>query len=308
METVQYADGVEVIAPDTFRRRERNSLRALDIRPSSMDEKLQMMRRWTPDRQLDHVTELLVQSNAGLLVAVAAQDLPGIAEIKAKAAGIEKIAKQLRIADDMQQHATEFVRRAERGLGVAIREGQDRGEVARRGQGAAVIPPGAKRDRRDKDILLPSNLASKSELQGQTGADGIYAMTDGVSDEQFEEALAEARAEGNLSRANVARKCKAKAQHKEPIDADDPLIDAAVEPEPEKPAPAPQPVMPRPFKKSDTEMLAEIVGSLANFADLMRYIRPDQIEHKEAVRLADQAASAIGSIRKHLKGIRNVTA
>lgn len=38
----------------------------------------------------------------------------------------------------------------------------------------------------------------------------ILAMTDGVSDEMFEEALAEARAEGGLSRENVARKCKAR--------------------------------------------------------------------------------------------------
>lgn len=122
------------------------------------------MQRWTPDQQVDHVTELLVQSHVGLLVAIAAQDLPGIVEVKAKAAGIEKIAKQLHISKEMQSHATEFVRRAERGLGVAIREGQDRGEVARRGQGAAVIPPGAKRDRRDKDILLPSNLVVSYDL------------------------------------------------------------------------------------------------------------------------------------------------
>jgi hypothetical protein len=33
-------------------------------------------------------------------------------------------------------------------------------------------------------------------------------MTDGVSDEQFEAALAEAKREGNLSRANVARKTR----------------------------------------------------------------------------------------------------
>lgn len=188
--------------------------------PSPVEEKVSAMQRWTPDQQVDHVTELLVQSHVGLLVAIAAQDLPGIVEVKAKAAGIEKIAKQLHISKEMQSHATEFVRRAERGLGVAIREGQDRGEVARRGQGAAVIPPGAKRDRRDKDILLPSNLASKSELQGQTGADGIYAMTDGVSDEMFEEALTEAREEGKLSRSNVARKCKDKAQAaREVVDA-----------------------------------------------------------------------------------------
>lgn len=36
----------------------------------------------------------------------------------------------------------------------------------------------------------------------------IYAMTDGVADEHFEAALTDARAEGNLSRANVVRKVK----------------------------------------------------------------------------------------------------
>ncbi|SHR20707.1 hypothetical protein [Mycobacteroides abscessus] len=87
------------------------------------------MQRWTPDQQVDHVTELLVQSNVGLLVAIAAQDLPGIAEAKRKAATIQEIAKQLRMANDMQLHATEFVRRAERGLGVAIRDGQASGAV-----------------------------------------------------------------------------------------------------------------------------------------------------------------------------------
>lgn len=38
----------------------------------------------------------------------------------------------------------------------------------------------------------------------------IYAMAD-VSDEQFEEVIAEARKEGDLSRANVASKCRVKA-------------------------------------------------------------------------------------------------
>lgn len=35
---------------------------------------------------------------------------------------------------------------------------------------------------------------------------GIGDLTDGVTDEQFEGALTDARAEGNLSRANVVRK------------------------------------------------------------------------------------------------------
>ncbi|MDO3057020.1 hypothetical protein P5V98_24650, partial [Mycobacteroides abscessus subsp. massiliense] len=77
---------------------------------------------------------------------------------------------------------------------------------------------------------------------------GIYDLADGVSDEQFEEAITEARAEGNLSRANVARKCKDKAQAaREVVDADDPLIDAAVA----------EPVTTKwPFRNSPTEFLA----------------------------------------------------
>ncbi|MBE5512524.1 hypothetical protein [Mycobacteroides abscessus] len=82
---------------------------------------------------------------------------------------------------------------------------------------------------------------------------GIYDLADGVSDEQFEEAITEARAEGNLSRANVARKCKDKARAvREVVDADDPLIDAA----------AAEPVTTKwPFRNSPTEFLAEITGT-----------------------------------------------
>lgn len=83
-------------------------------------------------------------------------------------------------------------------------------------------------------------------------------MTDGVSDEQFEEALTQAREEGNLSRANVARKAKSKAR-KESVDADDSLTDAT--------GPKPSDDMPsRPtpdkaanqFKKNSTEMVETI--------------------------------------------------
>lgn len=48
----------------------------------------------------------------------------------------------------------------------------------------------------------------------------IYAMAD-VSDEQFEEVIAEARKEGDLSRANVASKCRVKAtRHVSPRNAE----------------------------------------------------------------------------------------
>lgn len=107
-------------------------------------------------------------------------------------------------------NAAEFVRRAERGLGVAIREGQESGTVAKRGDIGAMGRDGTRGglpgSRRGLDLIRPTDLAKSDELSGSRP--GIYAMTDGVSGEQFEEAISEAKAEGNLSRANVARNCR----------------------------------------------------------------------------------------------------
>ncbi|UEA61363.1 hypothetical protein LK459_11430 [Gordonia otitidis] len=277
------------------------------ILPPSKDEKLRSLSQKTPEQQVDEVTTMLVQSNAGLLVAIAAQDLPGIAEAKAKAATIAEIAKQLRLGKDMQLHAAEFCRRAERGLGVAIREGQERGEVRRKGQVEnRSNQHGRVGESVDNTISSkPTDYASQEELSGNMGS-GIYTMTDNVSDDQFEEAVTEAKAEGNLSRANVARKCKAKANPAPLIDENDPEIDAEVAPNPadmprrNKPDPGP-----RPFKKSDTEMLAEIAGSLANFADLIGYIQPERIGTADAERLCIQAFHALSRIRKHFKEINS---
>jgi hypothetical protein len=57
----------------------------------------------------------------------------------------------------------------------------------------------------------PSDFASPVELRGN-GA-GIYHLTDGVSDEDFEDAVAAAKAEQDLSRANIVRKIR---QHRIP--------------------------------------------------------------------------------------------
>ena len=58
------------------------------------------------------------------------------------------------------------------------------------------------------DNTKPSSYqyASRSELTRSSGS--IYDLTDDVTDEQFDTALSEAKAEGNLSRANVVRKIK----------------------------------------------------------------------------------------------------
>jgi hypothetical protein len=87
---------------------------------------------------------------------------------------------------------------------VAIRRGQQNGEIRRRGDhggraagnsdGNTISRPG------------PGDYATTGELRGN-GA-GIYHMTDGVCDEDFEEALTEAKTERDLSRANVVHKIR----------------------------------------------------------------------------------------------------
>lgn len=84
------------------------------------------------------------------------------------------------------------MRRAERGIGIAIRRGQEEGTVMKPGDVGAA---------REQHRLLPSEIAPVHELHR-----GSYAVTDGVTDEQFDAALEVARVEGNLSRANVVRK------------------------------------------------------------------------------------------------------
>lgn len=100
-------------------------------------------------------------------------------------------------------------------------------------------------------------------------------MTDGVSDAQFNEALDEAKAEGNLSRANVARKCKAKANPVPLIDENDPEIDAEVQPQPE-----PEPAQPkkRLTKHTSTEMLANIDGMLHGIVESLPFMDPADID------------------------------
>lgn len=60
---------------------------------------------------------------------------------------------------------------------------------------------------------------------------------------------------------------------------------------------------PRPFKKSDAEMLAEIVGSVANFADLVQYVRPGEVPIDEAMTMASKARVAWLAIDRRLTSI-----
>lgn len=111
-----------------------------------------------------------------------------IVELRAQASAVATFAQQKKLGRDAELAAMEVQRRAERGIGLAIRRGQADGAIVKQGM-------------RGSDLVKPDEFLSKHEL-----AHSIYPVTDGVSDEQYETAIADAKAEGNLSKNNVRRR------------------------------------------------------------------------------------------------------
>lgn len=149
-----------------------------------------------PAMAAEMVTAALVESRGWLSKAMEGTDPTPLANFKAWAATVEEATKQKNLGREIELDAAEMVRRAERGIGVAIRRGQEAGEIRRQGQGRGHT----------QQLPRPTDFASHDELMANQA--GIYNLTDAVTDEQFDEAITEAKAEGNLSRANVVRKVK----------------------------------------------------------------------------------------------------
>lgn len=129
-----------------------------------------------------------------------------IAAAKAEIATAAEATKQLNLSKEIQLDAQEMVRRAEYALGKAIRKAQQAGTINRQGS-----------DRRSRvyqtsDTAIRSvyDYASHSHLygDGKAGGNGLLAAADYASPEEFDVALEDAKAEKNLSRANVVRKVK----------------------------------------------------------------------------------------------------
>ena len=78
------------------------------------------------------------------------------------------------------------MRRAERGLALAVRDKQARGEIRAKG-----APPDDDHVNDTSENIYKSPGTYVGDGQARSDA---YAMTDGVPDEVFEEALAEAKA------------------------------------------------------------------------------------------------------------------
>lgn len=169
------------------------------------------------------ITSMLDQARTWLAHAVEsttpAQD---IANFKAFVATAAETARRLKVSKEIQVDAEVMVRRSERALGQAIRAGQERGEIAKRGD--RTMPETYERNGqtvrggvvRDPNLTSPREFFAHGEEQV-----AVYGVTDNVTDEQFEQALDAAQSEGNVSRANVVRKVReiAEPSYREQQDA-----------------------------------------------------------------------------------------
>lgn len=161
--------------------------------------------------QLDRqsVVALLERGKTWLTMALDRDaEIGDLAEFKGQAETIRVYTVQKQLGKDAELAASELVRRAQRGIGLAIRAAQEAGEVRAAGQSGG---PQSSYVRAGKLVQVDqagdTTLKSpKDFVPGDELARRIYPMTDGVSDEDFEAGLAAAKAEGNLSGANVVRK------------------------------------------------------------------------------------------------------
>ena len=159
----------------------------------------------TPSNEIA-ISQMLDKAQSWLQVAKQQADAPrAIADFKAEIIAVAQYAKQKKVSEEIQLDATLMVRRAERELGVAVREGQERGEIRSERAGAG----------RPKKIGSPNEPitdtpVSPKDFLGTSGSTvkETYEMTDDVSDEEFNSALERAKEEANPSRANVIRKIK----------------------------------------------------------------------------------------------------
>jgi hypothetical protein len=133
--------------------------------------------------------------------AVERADITQVAELRSQAEAVRVYAAQKHLGREAEMAAAEVVRRAERGLAQMIREGQATGRVRQRADGGWHA--------REVDGTGGTHKISSGDVlgRGRTRAE-MYAMSGGVSDEDFEDALHLAKAEDNLARASLVRKIR----------------------------------------------------------------------------------------------------
>lgn len=165
------------------------------------------------------VSDYLTNARDWLATCVEVTGPEQIAAAKAELSTVAEATKQMGLSKEIQADATEMVRRSEYALGKAIRRGQAEGTIAIKGSAGMNIGTGTVRG---TDLASPTDFAKDVELYDRPtqGKTGILTIADSATDSEFEAAVADAKAEGDLSRANVARKIRARSADltKQPFD------------------------------------------------------------------------------------------
>lgn len=164
------------------------------------------------------VTSYLQQARDWLTRAVDETGPEQIAAARAEIATAAEAARQLNLSKEIRDDATEMVRRAEYAVSRSVRKAQEEGRLRTQGEGGGPRELVASSDKLSVRDIAPDLYYNGSQLAG---------LAD-IEPECFDQALEEARAEGNLSRANVARKAREKSgAQPTPAQRRKPLTDAA---------------------------------------------------------------------------------
>ncbi len=152
--------------------------------------------------QENAVAEQINQARTWIAGAGPVTELLAALQFNSLVLALENTANQLCLSMMLRRDAQEMVRRSERYVSVAIRKAQNEGIRTGRINSTTlrteVSDSGRQSTTKTIGDLIPG---------GRTLSE-IHAITDGVSDEQFEQVLAEAREKGGLTRLNIARKMK----------------------------------------------------------------------------------------------------
>lgn len=161
------------------------------------------------------VVSMLEKAKVWLATAVDMTGPEEIAAAKAQIRTAETYAKELGLSKEIQQDAQEMVRRAEYALGKSIRKGQAEGTIRTRGQRAPQSAYVRDRFGAVEHVQAGADNAATCLPNVRDIAPDFYdngsqlAHLADLQPDQLDAALSDARAEGNLSRANVLRKARA---------------------------------------------------------------------------------------------------
>lgn len=161
------------------------------------------------ERSPEGVVAVLTYARQWLASAVEMTGPAQVAAVKAAVAMASTYSRELQLSKEIQMDAQEMVRRAEYALGKAIRQGQERGEVATVGTNSG---PRGDYERNGQTVRVDrvadnTAISPREFVQHSHELVEVYVMAD-ADPELVEEAITEARTEGNPSRANVVRKIK----------------------------------------------------------------------------------------------------